>query len=216
MNRLKAHWLQILTHGLALLPLALLVWDFTQNQLTADPIREVTLRTGRVALTLLVLSLTCTPIHIVFGFRWPLRVRRLLGLYAFLYAMLHGLTFVGLDYQFDWGLIGEEILQKRFVQMGILTFLILLPLALTSTRGWMKLLGKRWKRLHRLIYLAGLLAVVHFTWAVKADISEPLLYGLVVILLLIVRIPVVRNAVQHLRDRLSGKSRTPEEPGASS
>jgi len=137
-ERLKARWLQIVTHIAALLPLALLVWDYAQDQLTADPIREITLRTGRYALILLILSLACTPVHIVFGFKRVLRVRRALGLYAFLYASLHLLTFVGLDYGFDFALVGRAILEKRFVQIGFLTFLILLPLAITSTRGWMK------------------------------------------------------------------------------
>jgi sulfoxide reductase heme-binding subunit YedZ len=206
-ERLKPRWLQIVAHIGALLPLALLVWGYAQDQLTADPIREITLRTGRYALTLLILSLACTPVHIVFGFKQVLRVRRALGLYAFLYASLHLLTFVGLDYGFDLALVGRAILEKRFVQVGFLTFLILLPLAITSTRGWMKRLGKNWKRLHRLVYLAALLDVVHFVWVVKAGNPRPLPYGVVLALLLVVRIPGVRSFVSSLRGRLSGEER---------
>jgi sulfoxide reductase heme-binding subunit YedZ len=200
---LKARWLQILTHAAALAPLALLAWDYTQNNLTANPIREVTLRTGKAALVLLVLSLACTPARTLFGFRWAIKLRRPLGLYAFLYAALHGLTFVGLDFGFDLGLILEEIGQRRFVQAGMVTFLLLLPLAVTSTRGWMGRLGKNWRRLHRLVYLAAVVAVVHFVWLTKGDIREPLLYGAAVALLLIARIPAVRDRVRGLRDRVS-------------
>ena len=202
MQKLKAHWLQILTHVGALLPLAILAWDYAQNQLTANPIREITIRTGRSAIVLLLLSLACTPIYTLFGFAPVLRLRRPLGLYAFLYAGLHGLTFVGLDYGFDLVLIGQELLQKRFVQVGALAFLILVPLAITSTRGWVARLGKNWKRLHRLVYLAALLAGVHFLWAVKANVRVPLLYGAVLAVLLVARIPAVQNAVRGWRGGL--------------
>jgi len=202
MQKLKAHWLQILTHVGALLPLAILAWDYAQNQLTANPIREITIRTGRSAIVLLLLSLACTPIYSLSGFQPVRRLRRPLGLYAFLYAGLHGLTFVGLDYGFDLALIGQELLQKRFVQVGVLAFLILVPLAITSTRGWVARLGKNWKRLHRLVYLAALLAGVHFLWAVKANVRVPLLYGAALAVLLIVRIPAVQNAVRGWRGGL--------------
>jgi len=201
-QKLKAHWLQILAHLAALAPLVVLAWDYAQNQLTANPIREITLRTGRAALVLLVLSLACTPIYVVSGFQPVLRLRRPLGLYAFLYAALHGLTFAGLDYGFNLALIGEEVRQKRFVQVGFLAFLILLPLALTSTRGWMARLGRNWKRLHRLVYLAALAAVVHYVWAVKADVRKPLLYGAIVVALLVFRIPAVQNGVRNVRARI--------------
>ena len=202
MQKLKAHWLQILTHVGALLPLGILAWDYAQNQLTANPIREITIRTGRSAIVLLLLSLACTPIYSLSGFQPVRRLRRPLGLYAFLYAGLHGLTFVGLDYGFDLVLIGQELLQKRFVQVGVLAFLILVPLAITSTRGWVARLGKNWKRLHRLVYLAALLAGVHFMWVVKANTRVPLLYGAALAVLLVARIPAVQNAVRGWRGGL--------------
>jgi sulfoxide reductase heme-binding subunit YedZ len=191
------HWLAILTHVAALTPLAVMAWEYARGQLSADPIREITLRTGKAALVLLVLSLAVTPVYILFGTRPVLKLRRPLGLYAFLYASLHGLTFVGLDYGFNLGLILREVLQKRFVQAGILAFLLLLPLAITSTRGWMRRLGKNWKQLHRLVYVAALVAVVHFVWLAKGDIREPLAYGAVVVLLLAVRLPFVRSAIRE-------------------
>jgi sulfoxide reductase heme-binding subunit YedZ len=198
---LKAHWLQILTHVLALTPLAWLLWKYSQGLFLVDPIREITTVTGRVALILLVLSLACTPIATVFGFKQALRVRRALGLYAFLYAGLHFLVFVGLDYGFDLELLGQAIFDQRYVLAGFAAGLLLLLLALTSTRGWQKRLRKNWKRLHRLVYLAGILAVVHFLWLVK-DIRVPLRYGAVLAVLLILRLPPIRRAVSHARYRL--------------
>lgn len=202
MRKLKGHWLQILTHVAALLPLALLLWDYWRGRFVIDPVQEITTRTGKTALILLIMSLACTPINIMFGFKQVMRVRRALGLYAFMYASLHFLTFVGLDYGFDFDLIAQDILDQRYVLVGFAAGLLLLPLAITSTQGWQKRLGKNWKRLHQLVYLAGILAIVHFTWLVK-DIREPLRYGAVVALLLIARIPSIRKAVSNARYRLN-------------
>lgn len=200
-HSLKSNWLRIITHIGALAPLALIIWDYSQNQLTVNPIQEITFRTGKTALVLLVLSLSITPVNIVFGIRQILTLRRLLGLYAFMYVSLHLLIFVGLDYGLDLDLIYEAIFEKRYALVGFAAFLILLPLAVTSTKGWMKRLGKNWKRLHRLVYLAAGLAVVHFVWLVKSDIREPLAYGAVVALLLVIRQPRIRRAFTGTRNR---------------
>lgn len=205
LEKTKARWLQVAVHVGALLPLVLLVLAYAQNRLGFDPIRRITLQTGRSAQLLLILSLACTPINIVLGTKRVLRVRRALGLYAFLYLCLHLLTFAGLDYGFDSALIAQAILEKRFVQVGLATFTILLPLAITSTKGWMKRLGRNWKRLHRLVYLAAVLDLVHFAWVVKAGNPRPLPYGAALALLLIVRIPFVRSYIGALRDRLRTK-----------
>ncbi|MBI4294631.1 MAG: sulfoxide reductase heme-binding subunit YedZ [Chloroflexi bacterium] len=189
-------WLQLAVHVAALLPLAVLAWDFARGQLTANPIQEVQLRTGRYALVLLVLSLACTPVYILSGLKQALLLRRQLGLYAFMYASLHFLNFIGLDYGFVFSLIREDISEKRYALVGFATFIILLVLAVTSTRGWMKRLGRNWKHLHRSVYLAALLAVLHFVWLVKVDRRGPLLYGALVVLLLVIRIPVIREAIK--------------------
>ncbi|MBM2849758.1 MAG: Ferric reductase domain protein transrane component domain, partial [Anaerolineales bacterium] len=123
---------QILVHVGSLVPLALLIWDAITDNLTVNPIQDITFRTGKAALVLLVLSLACTPLNTVFGFREALKVRRALGLYAFLYVSLHFLIFIGLDYTFDLSLIREAIVEKRYALMGFAAFLTLLPLALTS------------------------------------------------------------------------------------
>ena len=205
---LRRAWLSILTHVGALLPLARLIWNFFHDQLTANPIQYITFQTGKSALVLLVLALACTPLNTIFELKRVVGLRKTLGLYAFLYATLHFLTFVGLDYQFDPELLKEAIFKKRYALVGFAAFLSLLPLAITSTKGWMRRLGKNWKRLHRLIYLAALLAVIHFVWLVKSDIREPLAYGAVVLLLLALRLKVIRRALVDLRERVAARRRS--------
>lgn len=208
MQKFLNKWLWVPVHIAALTPLAILLWHAYQDlyhfttYLTVNPIQEVTFRTGKYALVLLLLSLACTPINTVFGLKQVLPLRKPLGLYAFMYAGLHFMIFIGLDYGFDPDLLLEAIFEKRYALVGFAAFLILLPLALTSTRGWMKRLGKSWKRLHRLVYLAGLLVIIHFVWLVKSDIREPLMYGAVLGLLLLARLPGVRKFVVNWRSRL--------------
>lgn len=200
-STIKSNWLRAIVHVGALLPFVFLAQDYVSGAFIIDPVKEITVQTGRTGLILLFLSLACTPVHTIFGFRQALRVRRALGLYAFFYVGLHFLTFIGLDYAFDLKLLGPAIVDQRFVIVGFTAFVILTALALTSTRGWQKRLGKRWKRLHKLVYLAGLLAVVHFVWALK-DPREPLRYGVVLSLLLALRIPRVRRAASYVRNRI--------------
>ena len=206
-NTLKRS-LPILIHIGALLPLVIMIWGFFDNQFF-NPIQELTFRTGRYALHLLILSLACTPLNTLFGWRWAISVRKLLGLYAFMYAALHFSIFVGLDYGFNWELLLEAIFEKRYALVGFSAFLILLPLAVTSTKGWMKRLGKRWKRLHQWVYLAALLVIVHFIWLVKGDIQRPLIYGAVVLLLLAFRLPPVRKWAGSLRRKPPAKNASP-------
>ena len=207
MLALRRNWLRVLTHAGAWIPLAVLIWDGVHDRLTVNPIQEISFRTGKIALTLLVLSLACTPANTLFGLRQVLPLRRPLGLYAFMYACLHLFNFVVVDYGLDADLIKQAIVEKRYVLVGFAAFLLLTPLALTSTKGWMRRLGKRWKVLHRLVYLAAPLVIVHFVWLVKADIREPLLYGALVALLLLLRLPPIRRALTTLRYR-----RAPVQP----
>lgn len=197
---------QVIVHLGALIPLAWLIWDFFTENLTANPIQAATLRTGKTALVLLVLTLAVTPIITLFGFKSLIKVRRALGLYAFLYVTIHFAIFIGWDYSFDLELLYEAIFEKRFALVGFATGILLLPLAITSTKGWMKRLGKKWKRIHKFIYLAGILAVVHYTWSVKSDIREPLVYGTLVIILLIARMPFVRRNLSNYRIRFVART----------
>ncbi len=189
--------IQTAAHIGALLPLAWLLWDFFTDNLSANPIQDITLRTGKTALVLLILSLTATPVNTVFKFRQAIRLRKPLGLYAFLYVSLHLLIFVALDYGLNLALIYEAIFEKRYALVGFSAFLILLPLAVTSTKGWQKRLKKNWKRLHKLVYLAAVLAIVHYVWLVKSNYGQPIIWGGVLAVLLALRIPAVRQAVRR-------------------
>ncbi len=194
--------IRIVVHIAALLPLVVLIWDFTRGNLTANPIREVQLRTGASAINLLMLSLACTPINILTGFRSVLSLRRLLGIYAFLYALLHFINFIGIDYSFNFALIREDLFEKRYAIVGFASFILLLLLAITSIKRLRQRLGINWQRLHWLVYPAATLAVVHYTWQTKADIRLPLIYGGVLVILLAIRLPVVRSfAERHFKWR---------------
>jgi sulfoxide reductase heme-binding subunit YedZ len=208
-------WLRWGVHVAALAPLAVILFLAWQGRLTANPIQDITLRTGQTALVLLVLSLSITPLYTAFTIKELLPLRRRLGLYAFFYAMLHFLIFIGLDYGFDPELLKEAIFEKRYALVGFAGFLILLPLAVTSTKGWMRRMGKRWKALHRWVYVAAVLVIVHYVWLVKSDIRTPLLYGAVVAILLILRAPAVARRVRQLRQaRRSQQPRRPTAPAA--
>jgi sulfoxide reductase heme-binding subunit YedZ len=177
----------------ALAPLVWLIFNALAGNLTANPIQAIEQRTGRYALYLLVASLACTPLYIVTGWSVPLRWRRPLGLYAFMYALIHFLTFLGLDYGFDLGLIWADVAGKRYIIVGAAAFIILLLLALTSTKASQRRLKKTWVRLHRWVYAAGGLAIVHYVWSVKADARTPLAWGAVIAVLLALRLPPVKR-----------------------
>jgi sulfoxide reductase heme-binding subunit YedZ len=213
MAALRFTRLQILAHLGALLPLAWLTWDYFQGNFSVNLIQEMTLRTGKAALVLLVLSLACTPANTYFGWRQALSIRRALGVYAFGYAFIHFLIFIDLDYGFDWMLLSNEILQKPYVWVGSAALLLLSLLAITSTNGWKKRLGKGWKRLHRLVYPAAALVIIHFAWvkkgdilALEGDIIQPLLFGLIVVILLLSRTPPIKKWFYRLRNRSSQRS----------
>lgn len=202
MEKKKISRLQIITHVGSLIPVGLLVLDLFLDNLTADPVQAATQRTGNIAIALLVLSLACTPINTLTGFSAILKLRRPLGLYAFLYASIHLLIYVGWDYGFSWGLIFDTLTEKRFILAGSAAFIILLALALTSFRWSMRQMGKNWKRLHRLVYAAGGLVVLHYAWALKGDLLRlqgdvfmPLFYIAVLAILFVLRIPAVRMYV---------------------
>lgn len=195
---------QIAVHLAAWAPLAWLIWAWFSDRLTINPIQAATQRSGQFAIILLLLSLACTPLNLLFGFRAALKVRRALGLYAFLYATIHFTIFLALDYQFDWRLIGQTIVEKRFILVGANALLILSALAATSFDWFKKRMRKGWKALHRLVYLAGALVILHFAWARKGnllslqgDIAQPLLAGSILAVLLILRIPPVRRKLRN-------------------
>ena len=185
--------LRLITHIGALIPLALLLWDYQTNNLGADPVREITLRTGKITLILLFLSLACTPFSIL-GWKQATAVRRALGLYGFFYVCLHFLTFIWLDYLFNLKFIYQGILEQRYVVVGFIAFLLLIPLAATSNKWAMRKLGKKWKKLHKLVYLIAILGVVHFLWLGKV-ITEPVIFGAILFILLLFRLKPVKLRV---------------------
>ena len=212
---LRGPGLQAVVHIGALLPLALLLLDWAANDLTANPIQAATLRTGYPALVLLVLSLACTPVAALTGWKRLIAFRRPLGLYAVLYASLHLAIFALVDYALDWSLIGQTIAEKRYVVVGFTTFLLLVPLAITSTRGWQRRLGRRWRTLHRLVYIAVPLAVVHYIWLSKTPIPGPAIFAVIVLTLLTLRLPPVRRAIASWRSRfgvIPGRVRRDHRP----
>jgi sulfoxide reductase heme-binding subunit YedZ len=182
-------WLKpaVLVGGLA--PLALMVLEGVRGTLGANPVERVLNQTGLLALILLVASLACTPLKLAAGWTWPMRVRKLLGLLAFTYALLHFLTYAVVDQGLRPGAILEDIAKRPFITVGFLALVLLVPLAVTSTNAMVRRLGfPAWQRLHRLAYVAASLGVVHFFWRVKKDATEPLVYGAVLALLFAIRL----------------------------
>jgi sulfoxide reductase heme-binding subunit YedZ len=206
MSKRRITIIRIVLHVASLLPLAWLVWDFFQGNLTANPIREIQLRTGRIAINFLMLSLACTPVNILTGYKFVFLLRRPLGLYAFFYALLHFINFIGIDYGFNFNFIFEDLFEKRYAIVGFASFIILLTMAVTSVNRLRRLMGKGWKILHRFIYPAAVLAVVHYIWQAKADIRIPIICGGVLLILLAVRLPAVGNFARSRFPWLKDKS----------
>ena len=180
-------------------PLLWLAGRALRGALGPDPVAEVLNRLGLYTLVLLLCSLACTPVQLVLGWKWPLRVRRMLGLFAFFYASLHLSTYVAVDQGLDLASIGKDIVKRRFVTVGFAAWCCLLPLAVTSTQRWVKRLGfRRWKALHRLAYLAAVLAIFHFVWRFKTALLEPLIAGAVLFVLLAIRLIARRSSTPRL------------------
>lgn len=189
MTRAQLLRFKALVWAACLSPLAWLAWRwFFADGLGANPIEALTLWSGKSALIILLAALAVTPVRRWTGWNPIQKVRRLTGLFAFFYACLHLAVYLVLDQFFAWSFIWEDIAERPFITVGAGAFLCLLPLALTSTRGWIRRLGRNWARLHRLVYLAGALAVLHYVWKQKADIRDPLVAAAVLALLLGVRL----------------------------
>jgi methionine sulfoxide reductase heme-binding subunit len=207
-DRLRSS-LRIAAHLGGWLPLAHLLYSFFTDNLTANPIQTIEQRTGLYALTFLVLSLACTPLASILGWKELLLRRKALGNYGFLYALLHVTTFFVIDYGLDLVAVWQDVWNKYYIIIGATAFLLLIPLAFTSFKYWMRRLGKNWKRLHRIVYLISPLVLIHFLLAVKGDItqlkgnlSQPLVYGAIVALLLIVRITPIKLRLIKFRKQI--------------
>jgi methionine sulfoxide reductase heme-binding subunit len=179
---------KVIVFLVSLTPLARLLWRAYGNDLGANPIESITHATGWWALAFLLITLSVTPLRKMVNQPWLIRFRRMLGLFAFFYASLHLVTYLWLDQFFDWQSIAKDIYKRPFITAGFTAWVLMLPLALTST-SWAirKLGGKRWQLLHRLIYVSAIAGVIHFLWLVKADISEPATFGAILGALLLYR-----------------------------
>ena len=200
-------------HLAALTPLAILAWQtWSETQgggaLGADPVAEIEHRLGIWALRFLMMTLAITPLRQLTGWHVLVRFRRMLGLYAFAYASLHFATYLGLDLRGYWMQVFEDITKRPYITVGFLAWLLLVPLAITSTTGWIKRLGRHWARLHKLVYVIAVLAVLHFWWLVKSDIREPALYAGIAALLLGWR------AWKALRTRANARAKVRNVPAA--
>lgn len=198
------HALKLLAFAACLAPLGVLVWKGFHQDLGANPVDVITRSTGKWTLTFLLITLSVTPLRKLARLAWLIRFRRMLGLFAFFYGCLHLTTYIWLDKFFDVHAMLHDIYKRRFITAGMTAWSLMLPLALTSTAGWIRRLGgKRWQKLHRLIYFSAAAGVVHFIWLVKADLRRPLTYGAILAALLAYR------AVAWLIARAKSRTQTP-------
>jgi len=187
----RARWLKLAIFPLCLVPLGLLVWKAATANLGANPIEAITHSTGDWTLRFLLITLAITPLRKLTGQLWLISLRRMLGLFAFFYGCLHFLTFIWLDQAFNLHSMTKDVYKRPFITLGFTAFVLLIPLAVTSTRKMIQRLGgRRWQWLHRLIYVSAAVAIVHFTWAMKKDIHRPIEYGIVLGVLLGYRVAV--------------------------
>jgi sulfoxide reductase heme-binding subunit YedZ len=190
---------KILVFALCLTPLSMLLWRAYNGNLTANPIEYVTRDTGTWTLRFLLLTLAVTPLRRMFKAPELIRFRRMLGLYAFFYGFLHLTTYVWFDKFFDAADIVKDIAKRPFITAGFTGFLLMLPLAVTSTSGWIRRLGgKRWQQLHRLVYFSTLAGVIHYYWLVKSDIRLPVFYGALLALAMLLRLPIWLSRVRSV------------------
>jgi methionine sulfoxide reductase heme-binding subunit len=206
---LKLKLLKVAVFFAALIPLARLAWKGYQQMLGANPIEVITHATGDWTLIFLMLTLSITPLRKLTGQPWLIRFRRMLGLFAFFYASLHFTTYIWLDKFFDVHEMVKDIGKRRFITVGFTAFVLLIPLAATSTAGMIRRLGKRWQMLHRLIYVSAIAGVIHYWWLVKADVRKPEYYAIVLILLLGYRVLAAQRKKAAVPARISGPS-TPQ------
>lgn len=184
----RPRWPLALLLTVLLLPLAVMVVQLFTGGLGANPVEEVLHRLGIWTLRLLLLTLAITPLRRLTGWNGLIRYRRPIGLTAFAYGVLHLFAYVGLDQFFDWPVLLEDITERPFIIVGSLALLLMVPLAVTSTRNWIRRLGRNWTRLHRLVYLSAAAGTLHFWWGVKKDLREPALYALLLVILLVLRL----------------------------
>jgi sulfoxide reductase heme-binding subunit YedZ len=183
----------------ALSPFGWLVFRTLTGRLSVNPIEDIELTTGIWALRLLVLTLAITPLRRITGWNRLIQYRRMLGLFVFFYASVHSLTYFVFDQEYNLSLVFKDVAKRPFITMGFTAFVLMIPLAITSTKGWIRRLGRRWQLLHRLIYVSGIAAAIHYLWKVKVAIGSPVYYALVIAILLGFRVVYQLKSAKPLR-----------------
>lgn len=189
----------------ALTPLAILIVRGLNDDLGANPIEKITHWTGLASLICLLVTLAVSPLRRISGFNELIKLRRPIGLFAFFYAVMHFLTYLVLDLFFDFSVVIEDIMDRPYITVGFSAFVLLIPLAITSTKGWIRRLGKRWSMLHALVYVSSALAILHYWWKEKADIRDPLIFAIVLALLMVFRLPWLKQT-RARRERAAARA----------
>jgi sulfoxide reductase heme-binding subunit YedZ len=178
---------------LCLLPLGIIILDIYYNNLGAEPVKKIMNHFGEWTLIFICLTLTMSPLKRITNLGFWIKFRRMLGLFVFFYATIHLLTYVGLDYRFDWEPIINDVLKKKYIFIGFSAWLLLIPLAITSSQKMIKLLGRNWKNLHRLVYVIAIFGSLHYIWLSKTIFFKPLIYTLIIVVLLALRIKIKKR-----------------------
>ena len=193
LRQINQKYLKIVLFTLSLVPIFFIIYQIITNQLGPEPIKDITHHTGKWTLYFIVITLAMTPLKKITKLNIWINYRRMFGLFIFFYASVHLMTYVGLDYRFDLASIGDDIIKKKYIFIGFSAWLLLIPLAVTSNKRMVKILKDKWKKLHRLIYLISLFGVIHYLWLVKRDLTEPLIFLAVILILLAFRFKFKKN-----------------------
>jgi|TARA_B110000259_G_scaffold163921_1_gene189613 sulfoxide reductase heme-binding subunit YedZ len=192
-SKINPKYLKKIVFILSLIPIFFIIYQIITDQLGPEPIKEITHHTGKWTLYFIVITLAMTPLKKITKLNIWINYRRMFGLFIFFYASVHLMTYVGLDYRFDLTSIGDDIIKKKYIFIGFSAWLLLIPLTLTSNKWMMKFLKHKWKKLHRLIYLISLFGAIHYLWLVKRDLTEPLIFLTIILILLAFRIKFKSN-----------------------
>ena len=182
---------------LCLLPLGIIILDIYYNNLGAEPVKKIMNHFGEWTLIFICLTLTMSPLKRITNLGFWIKFRRMLGLFVFFYATIHLLTYVGLDYRFDWEPIINDVLKKKYIFIGFSAWLLLIPLAITSSQKMIKILGRNWKNLHRLVYVIAIFGSLHYIWLSKTIFFKPLIYTTIIVVLLALRIKIKKRAINY-------------------
>jgi len=190
LTQINQRYLRVIIFTLSLVPIFYVIYQILTDQLGPEPIKDITHHTGKWTLYFIVITLAMTPLKKITKLNIWISYRRMFGLFIFFYASVHLMTYVGLDYRFDLVSIGDDIVKKKYIFIGFLAWLLLIPLVVTSNKKMIKILKDKWKKLHRLIYLISLFGAIHYLWLVKRDLTEPLIYISVILILLVFRLKI--------------------------